>query len=152
MKKTVWERLLPKICFSDDCWEWTASINNRGYGTFNMQGVVKGAHVVMYELLVGPVPAGMELDHLCHDPVECSGEGNDCKHRRCVRPSHLEVVPRRENALRSGSLAAANARKTHCMRGHELSGENLYIVGTTGARQCSTCRTLRDRSRSRKKV
>jgi HNH endonuclease len=73
----------------------------------------------------GPIPEGCELDHLCREKV-------------CVFPEHLEPVSGRENSRRSRSPAALNARKTHCLRGHLLSGSNLYVF-PGGKRQCRIC-------------
>lgn len=98
----------------------------------------RGAHVYSWELANGPVPAGMTIDHLCHTPESCAG-GPACQHRRCVNPAHLTLATYRDNALRGSSPAAINARKTHCPRGHPLSGDNLF-VNVRGARVCRACR------------
>jgi len=90
------------------------------------------AHRYSYEAFVGPIPEGLTLDHLC-------------RVRNCVNPEHLEPVSLKENLLRGDSSPAHNARKTHCMRGHALSGDNLYINPGTGYRACRTC--LRERAR-----
>lgn len=82
-------------------------------------------HRVVYEALVGPIPDGMVIDHLCRQPS-------------CVNPAHLEPVTRRENVLRGLTLPAANARKTHCKHGHEFTPENTYLF-PTGTRGCRTC-------------
>lgn len=83
------------------------------------------AHKWAYESIVGPVPEGMELDHLC-------------RNRACVNPAHLEAVSRRVNQLRGLSISAKNARKTHCVHGHPLTGENVYEW--RGSRYCRACR------------
>lgn len=110
------------------CWLWTASTVKDGYGQFHSGGkesrTVK-AHVYAYTLLVGPVPEGLQLDHLC-------------RVRRCVNPQHLEAVTCKVNVMRGSTLAAENAAKTHCIRDHLLSGENLY-VDKRGSRVCITC-------------
>lgn len=106
----------------DDCWEWLGSHDRNGYAIFGRTV----AHRVAYALTSGPVPDGLELDHLCSN-------------RGCVNPAHLEPVTRRENVHRSRSFAAINARKTHCPKGHPYSGDNLY-VSRSGDRHCVTCR------------
>lgn len=97
----------------NDCWTWKASTTTGGYGQFLVEGRLVHAHRVAYTLTVGPIPEGLELDHLC-------------RNRRCVNPTHLEPVTRQENIRRGEGLAGINARKTHCPRGHALSGDNLY--------------------------
>lgn len=70
------------------CWVWTAASNGRGYGRIWVDGRPHPAHRVAYEIHVGPIPAGMEIDHLC-------------RNRGCVNPAHLEPVTRRENLRRA---------------------------------------------------
>ena len=120
------------------CWLWTASLDGRGYGQFTLDSgpppTLVRAHRFAYEQTVGPIPEGLELDHLC-------------RVRRCVNPAHLEPVTRRENMRRGEGRAADQARRTHCIRGHPLAGENLYVT-TDGARQCRTCRSASRRVRT----
>lgn len=128
------ERFWSKVSRSgpDECWEWTAGATSAGYGAFypTPGGVQVSAHRYSYELIVGPIPEGLDIDHLC-------------RNRRCVNPVHLEPVTRRENVLRGESPAAERARKTHCKRGHPLEGDNLSFIGTR--RQCRECRRARQR-------
>ena len=77
------------------------------------------------------IPDGKELDHLC-------------RNRKCVNPKHLESVTHRENILRGETIMAENARKTHCWRGHPLSGKNLKLK-PNGHRQCRACAAMRSR-------
>ena len=89
MKKPLLRRLVEKFQVADGCWIWTGATNGVGYGrvcTEDRRWVY--AHRAMYELIVGPIPAGLDLDHLCRT-------------RSCVRPDHLEPVTRGENARRS---------------------------------------------------
>lgn len=111
-----------------------AARNPQGYGNVRYDGRSTSAHRLVYTLLVGPIPAGLELDHTC---------GN----RRCVRPDHLEPVTHAENVRRGrlGAVTAARQRaKTHCPYGHRYSPENTR-VGSNGSRNCRTCE--RDRMR-----
>jgi hypothetical protein len=118
------------------CWQWSGRVAG-GYGRFKLSKADEpfrsiSAPRFSYELLVGPMPEGLEPDHLC-------------RNRACVKsvsdehgPAHLEPVTRRENTLRGESPSAKNARKTHCVRGHEFTAENTY-VGKNGNRACRTC-------------
>lgn len=83
----------------DECWEWTGRRQSNGYGNFGMNGT-RLVHRIAYQWLVGPIPDGLVLDHLCHtrDP-ECA-DNDQCSHRRCCNPAHLEPVTRRENIAR----------------------------------------------------
>ena len=110
------------------CWIWTGA-KVWGYGVVGFNGKQWKAHRYAYTRVVGPIPEGMELDHLC-------------KTKPCVRPSHLEAVTRAENNRRSNSPTARNARKTHCKWGHAFTPENIER-DENGHRQCVTCRTNR---------
>ena len=112
------------------CWPWTASKNSNGYGSFWMNGHLKKAHRVAYELVIGPIPEGLEIDHLCREHA-------------CVNTSHLEPVTHRENGLRGLSPYAKNARKTHCKRGHPFNEANTRIRVDNGTRWCHECNRLR---------
>lgn len=107
------------------CWSWTASTSG-GYGDFMVGGKRTKAHIAAYEHCIGPVPDGMELDHLC-------------RNRACCNPEHLEPVTHQVNVLRGEGIAAVNARKTECKRGHSLAGDNLGINPTSGTRFCRIC-------------
>jgi hypothetical protein len=94
-----------------------------------------GVHVWAHLEWVGPIPDLHQVDHLCHVPGECTPP---CLHRLCVNPDHLKAVTVRENGLRSGSVSAVNASKTHCDSGHEFSPENTG-VNKDGSRWCRSC-------------
>jgi hypothetical protein len=139
MKASDIDRFITKIEVGD-CWHWTAGKHN-GYGQFSLggrKGRMYYAHRVAYEWLVGPIPEGLQLDHLC-------------RNRACVNPDHLEPVSQQENILR-GEGGQNHAVKTHCPQGHEYAGDNLY-VRPDGGRQCRACtREHQRRKRSKDKV
>lgn len=120
------ERFEQRVERTATCWNWTGSMFNHGYGEFWDGKHNRGAHRYGYELWVGPIPDGLQLDHLCKNP-------------RCVNPAHLEPVTAQVNIARSGAISTVNRVKTHCLRGHEYAGDNLAIVASTGERRCRTC-------------
>lgn len=125
-KLTDADRFFQKVkrAEGNGCWVWLAALQGDGYGYFHRpQGGTTYAHIVCYEFFHGKKPGGMDLDHLC-------------RNLRCVNPSHLELVTHRENVLRGRGIAAQRIKQTHCIRGHELSGE-------PGKRRCKTCHNIR---------
>src|SRR3990167_8297165 len=102
-------RFWPKVKKTATCWIWTAGRTSRGYGS--LQGRL--AHRAAYEFLVGPIPAGMTVDHLC-------------RVRHCINPAHMEIVERGENVLRGHGITAMNKRKTRCLHGHLFTPTNTY--------------------------
>lgn len=112
---------------AEGCWTWARYRTTEGYGRFVWMTVARPAHCVAYEWLVGPIAAGLILDHLC-------------RNRACIRPDHLEPVTSVENVMRGMSAWAVNARKTHCKRGHEFTPENTRMKGR--GRCCRTCARL----------
>jgi len=130
------ERFWPKVDADGICWEWMAAKDTKGYGVFNPNGVLVRAHRFAWENLVGQIPEGLELDHLC-------------RVRHCVNPDHLEPVTHQINAIRGASRAlrsAQAARQTHCKREHEFTSENTY-VSKNNERVCRTCHRERARQR-----
>lgn len=117
------------------CWLWTGTIQPNGYSSFYFEGRTVRGHRWSYEHFIGPIPDGLQIDHRCHKPSDCQ-LGDDCPHRRCVNPDHLEPVPHRENSRR--------AMRSHCVNGHELTPENTYIPAD-GKRYCRECRRRRVR-------
>lgn len=125
------------------CWLWTAGHHELGYGMLSVRVVRDGravrttrmAHRISYTTAKGPIPEGLQIDHLCRVPA-------------CVNPAHLEAVTIRENLMRGVGVAAKNAAKTHCHRGHEFTPENTRTTFQGGApkRVCRECGNARDRA------
>ena len=126
-----------------ECWVWNGTRTDKGHGLFHYTEV-KGhpvqetAHRYAYKQLVGPIPEGLHLDHLCRNPP-------------CVNPDHTEPVTPRENVLRGDGVTAVNARKTHCDRGHEFTHENTYVPSTRRERVCRACLAIRQAAYYRRK-
>lgn len=114
------------------CWLWTKSLS-RGYGYFSKVP----AHRVSYEWLVGPIAEGLETDHLCHTLTPECIASDDCPHRSCVNPHHLEVVTHRVNADRGRN---AYARRERCLHGHPFDEGNAVRVASHSGRVCRVCR------------
>ena len=118
MSETIeWTRFWEKVDKSGDCWEWTASLDDGGYGRFWLgapERRVTKAHKAVWERENGPVPDDLELDHLCHN-------------RKCVRLDHLEPVTHKINVMRG------RTPQRFCVNGHDT-----YAVGRAG-RHCREC-------------
>ncbi len=131
-----------------DCWEWIGPLDRYGYGKAKVEGRWVGAHRLAYEEAIGPIPTGLQVDHICHNESECEG-GRQCPHRRCVNPEHLRLTSCRENVLAGNTIAAKRKRQTHCVNGHPFDYENTYWH--QGCRQCRECARERVRQyRARK--
>lgn len=117
---------------NDGCWNWQGRKMRNGYGVICIWSGQRPTHRVAWEALREPIPDGMQIDHLC-------------RNRLCFNPDHLEPVTQRENLLRGETVSGINARKTHCLRGHELIPENLYRGGNK--RICRACTRLRQNER-----
>lgn len=114
------------------CWLWTGAANWNGYGKSFTGGKVMLAHRASYEHHHGPIPAGLEIDHLCRTV-------------QCVNPRHLEAVPRAVNLRRGRTLTAENVAKTHCPNGHPYNYAEFSKPRQQAYRRCSICRNARRR-------
>ncbi len=133
---TALQRFCSQVEFTEDCWLWRGWIEHHGYGRFRADGKRYYAHRWAYEAMVGPIPDGLTLDHLC-------------RNRACVKPDHLQPVSNKTNILRGDSPSAVNARKTHCPQGHEYTPQNTY--GWHGWRLCRECHRHHARTSSARK-
>jgi hypothetical protein len=119
------------------CWVWNAGHFTDGYGSFRLNGRSQYVHVILWEAINGPVPEGLELDHLCRNPP-------------CGNPRHLEAVTHKVNSLRGMSVPAQNARKETCKRGHPLDPMPLWKGKGAGWRFCRICARDQGREWARK--
>lgn len=131
--ETLPERIQDKIMLEPNtgCWLWLACLSGPNkYGRVKIKQEMFPAHKYVYEILVGSVPEGLQLDHLCRTRI-------------CVNPAHLEPVTPRENLLRGNNH---NRDKTHCWQGHEYTEANTFKTvqagkyGKVTARFCRECR------------
>lgn len=139
MRRPLIDRLMEKVRVdADGCWVWTGSCfggnvgkNGVRYGRISRDGKQIAVHRASYEAHVGPIPAGLVIDHLCRNTF-------------CINPAHLEAVTQQENVLRG-----LGAMKSHCPHGHELSGSNLRIQKRrtkASKRICATCHVEQNRA------
>ncbi len=126
-------RLMAKVVKQEGgCWVWTG-LTRAGYGRIKDKGHMVSAHRATYEHFRGPIPAGLQIDHLC-------------RNRSCVNPDHLEPVDNRTNAMRGSAPSIALYLKQRCSKGHDLSTGNYYVLKSRGARLCKECsRQYRER-------
>ncbi|MGQ5576033.1 HNH endonuclease signature motif containing protein [Streptomyces sp. ECR3.8] len=131
--QTLAQRILRLTDRSSECWLWLSRKNPKGYGQMTVDGHPRSAHRVSYEAFVGPIPDGLEIDHLC-------------RVRHCVNPSHLEPVTRSENIRRAIAATGMVAGKRvgglqfgeTCGAGHVIDADNSYVK--RGIICCLTCR------------
>jgi hypothetical protein len=115
------ERFWRKVTKTDTCWLWTGAQNSKGYGCVGINRRVHLTHRVAYTWLVGPIPEGLTIDHLCRNKV-------------CVRPDHLEPVTVGENIRR------AHERIRTCEHGFA----HVYRKGSLYGPECADCRSERE--------
>jgi len=125
-RKTLQERFWERVQYlPSGCWEWTRQLNNKGYGQFWIRHKAYLCHRMAYQDLAGPIPEGLELDHLC-------------RNTKCLNPAHLEPVTHREN-IRRGKAAT----KMACKLGHDWTNPYNVYIRHTGVRWCAECMRTR---------
>lgn len=124
-------RVLAKVTVTPfNCWDYNGYRTRDGYGRAMWSRRLWLTHRMVYTLMIGPIPDGLVMDHLC-------------KNTSCCNPEHLEVVTRSENTRRGTSwhgFAARQSAKTHCPKGHEYTAENIYRQRGKNGRSCKQCR------------
>lgn len=140
-KPSVIARLLARLDRREDgCWVWTGALNKAGYGAIGSGTKVLRTHRVAYEHFVGPIPDGLQLDHLC-------------RNRACCNPAHLEPVTNLENWKRGEHHVAKFSRDLVCKHGHDLSVEGAMYTRRNGTKLCRTCVLANNKAyRDRRKV
>lgn len=124
---TIEDVLLKLVLQEYGCLEWPGYLDEDGYGKVKINGRDWRVHRLIWEYYNGAIPAELQIDHIC-------------KNRKCSKLEHLQLLTVTENVLRSECPGAKNAKKTHCLRGHPLSGENLYISPGRKGRHCRICK------------
>lgn len=104
------------------CWVWTGALNSRGYGCVGVQGKSQLTHRVTHELLIGPIPEDLQIDHVC-------------RYKPCCNPEHIEPVTPTENMQRRPDI-----NKDYCVNGHELTTDNLVIKARPDGLKIRNCR------------
>jgi hypothetical protein len=118
------------------CWRWIGSLSTHGYGQLSVNKRPVFAHRFSYELHTGPIPKGLDIDHLC-------------RVRNCVNPQHLEAVTRKVNLSRGISPSAVAVRTGKCSKGHPFDESNTYVT-SEGKRRCRKCQSNRQRAYNRR--
>jgi hypothetical protein len=129
--KAIYDRLVQV----GDCWEWTGSRGHAGHGNVHHQGRSHLTHRLVWEDMCGPIPDGLELDHLCRNPP-------------CCNPSHLDPVTHAENMRRGIQSFSGRIR---CGKGHLLTPMTVIARAADGRQQCRACRNEARRARRARK-
>jgi len=122
-----WSKVVP---MENGCLNFTSSIAPSGYGYFWYQGASRRAHRVIYQILIGAIAKGLELNHTCFN-------------RTCVNVKHLETLTHKEN------MAYSRERADCCVNGHEYTEENT-VINSVGYRECLVCQRKHSRESMRR--
>ena len=144
----AWQRFWDKVQVTESgCWEWVGNVRPNGYGKFLYRDKLDGSHRAAYKMFIGDIDDGMVIDHICHNLDITCNKGDECLHRRCVNPEHLEAITHLSNVQRgrAGIAQVIKAlKRTHCGKGHELTPSNTYYPPSGFKRSCRKCLRLND--------
>jgi hypothetical protein len=132
------------------CIPWEGYAEPHGYCRIMVDGHKLYVHRLAYQLHVGPIPRGWEIDHVCHGVAVSAGTcvgGDHCWHRRCWNPAHLEAVTSVENSRRGNHPLFTIARRERCRRGHDLTDPANVYERADGRRRCRICSREGQRNR-----
>jgi hypothetical protein len=132
-------RIASRITETDSgCWECGYAKDTSGYPQISVSAKMQLVHRLTYEAEHGPIPVGLQIDHLC-------------RNRTCCNPAHLEAVTSRENTMRGETIIARNAAVTHCPRGHRYGGDNAFPADLVRGKQrrCRACHLALNNARKR---
>lgn len=141
--ESLHRRMWPKIDFTGDCWEWTRAVDKGGYGVFGYLHTANTTrngrvHRIVWNILVGSIPFGLVMDHLC-------------RNHACCNPDHFEPVTDAVNLSRSLATYQAIKRQAKaCKRGHAFTEVNTYIKTQKSGlktRSCRRCHSIAERTR-----
>lgn len=138
-EKAIRKMMANRRITASGCWEWTGGLSAAGYGLLSMRKdgyKHQRAYRVSYVVFKGDIPKGMTVDHIC-------------RNRPCFNPDHLRLLTMKDNILSGTGPTAKHANQTHCVHGHQLSGDNLYVFkskdGKMTMRSCRACAYKRQR-------
>jgi hypothetical protein len=119
--------------YETPCWIWQGFLDRNGYGIVWLNTRRRAAHIVLYEREIGPIPVGLELDHLC-------------RNRSCICPRHVEPVTHAENLRRGHAPNMIARRENRCSRGHLFDAKNT-LIRANGRKMCRACHAMKERQR-----
>jgi hypothetical protein len=141
VRERLERRLVPCPDIDCECLLWTGHLDESGYGRISVDRRSRGVHRVAWEMENGPIPAGLQIDHV---------RDRGCRHRNCANVAHLEPVTQRTNIMRGDGIAPQRKAQTHCVHGHEFTPANT-MLRANGNRGCLECRRRISREWARRK-
>lgn len=144
-KELMLQRFIENIfVLHNGCWQWQGAVAKSGYGQISFgsrstQRFRYQAHRLGWELLKGPIPDNLQIDH------------RRCRNKKCVNPEHLVLCTLLENVWQPDGRQYLQKNKTHCKQGHPLSGENIYLRPDSKGKHCRICRRAANQRAAKKR-